>query len=121
GISYSDTWGKDIEFSGNYFYTQTDGKNNNFTRQENFTPNNIYTSESTSKTRNQSFNHNLNTSIEVKIDSTSSIWFEPKFTYNKTKSSNLFDRKTWNEIEELANESFGDTQTESLNQSFSND
>lgn len=121
GISYSDTWGKDIEFSGNYFYTQTDGKNNNFTRQENFTPNNIYTSESTSKTRNQSFNHNISTSIEVKIDSTSSIWFEPKFTYNKTKSSNLFDRKTWNELEELANESFGDTQTESLNQSFSND
>src|SRR5690606_22012579 len=120
GISYSDSWGKQVEFNGNYFYTQTDTKNNNFTHQENLTPNNVFTSESTSKTRNQSFNHNLNTSIEVKLDSLSSIWFEPKYAYSKTKSSNLFDKKTWNEAQELANESYGDTETETLNQDFSN-
>ncbi|WP_354505810.1 TonB-dependent receptor [Moheibacter stercoris] len=120
GISYSDTWAKDIEFNGNYFYTQSDSKNNNFTRQENFTPNNIYTSESTSKTRNQSFNHNINTSIEVKIDSTSSIWFEPKYSYNKSKSSNTFLKQTWNEVDELANENLGETNRESLTQDFSN-
>lgn len=120
GISYSDSWGKQVEFNGNYFYTQTDTKNNNFTHQENLTPNNVFTSESTSKTRNQSFNHNLNTSIEVKLDSLSSIWFEPKYVYSKTKSSNLFDKKTWNEAQELANESYGDTETETLNQDFSN-
>jgi hypothetical protein len=120
GISYSDSWAKDIEFNGNYFYTQADSKNNNYTRQQNLTPNNIFTTESTSKTRNQSFNHNIGTSIEVKIDSLTSVWFEPKYAYSKTKSSNLFDKNTWNEAGEIANESFGDTHTETLNQNFSN-
>lgn len=120
GISYSDNWGDDVEFNGNYFYTQTDTQNNNYTRQQNLTPNNIFTSESISKTRNQSFNHNLGTSIEVKLDSLMSVWFEPKYSYNKSKSSNIFDKKTWNEFDDIANESAGETDSESLNQNFSN-
>lgn len=120
GISYSDTFAKDIEFNGNYFYTQADSKNNNYTRQQNLLPDNIYTTESRSNTRNQSFGHNLTTSFEVKVDSTSSIWIEPSYKYNKTKSSEIFQTSTVNEIDELLNESNGNTFRETLEQSFAN-
>ncbi len=120
GINYSDTWAKDIEFNGSYFYTESDTKNNNQTIQQNLLPSNTYTTESVSKSRNQSFNHNFTTSFEVKIDSTSSIWFEPQFAYNKTKSFNLFDNSSVNEAGDLLNESNGNTSNDQTKQTFSN-
>lgn len=120
GLSYSNNFGKDIELNSNYFYTQSDTKNNNYSRRQNLLPENIFTTESNSITRNRSFAHNFNNSVEVKIDSTSTIWFEPKYSYNKAKSSNIFNSLTYNEDDDLTNESRGEKYSESLNQSFSN-
>lgn len=120
GLSYSNDFGKNVEFSANYFYTQTDTKNNNLSRQENLLPHNIFTTEGRSQTRNQSFNHNFSSSIEVKLDDSSKIWFEPKYTYNKSESTDSFDKFSVNEFDELLNESDGETESENLNQSFSN-
>lgn len=120
GLSYSNDFGKDIELSANYYYNQTDTKNNNFTRQENLLPNHIYTTESTGKTRNESFNHNLNANIEMKVDKSSRLSFEPKYNYSKTKSSNVFDKFSVDEGDVLLNESEGETEREALNQNFSN-
>lgn len=120
GINYADTFGKDIDFNGSYFYTQTDTKNNNFSRQENLMPDGTFITESRNQTRNQSFNHNLSTSFEVKIDSTSTIWLEPKYSYNKSKSSSIFDKFTVNENEDLLNKSIGNVESENLTQNFSN-
>lgn len=120
GINYSDTWAKDIEVNGSYFYTDSDTKNNNRTIQQNLLPNNTFTTESVSESRNQSYNHNFTTSFEVKIDSTSSVWFEPQFAYNKTRSSDIFDKFSVNELGELLNESNGNTSDEQTKQTFSN-
>ncbi|HLV23875.1 MAG TPA: outer membrane beta-barrel protein [Moheibacter sp.] len=121
GINYSDSWAEDkIEFNGSYFYTGSDTKNNNRTLQQNLLPDKTFTTESVSNSRNQSFNHNFNTSFEVKIDSTSSIWLEPSFVYNKTKSENIFDKFSVNENGEMLNESNGNTHTEQIKQTFSN-
>jgi hypothetical protein len=121
GINYADSFGKEIDFNGSYFYTQNDTKNNTFSRQENLMPDRTFITESRNQTRNQSFNHTLNTSFEVKIDSTSTVWIEPKFGYNKTESSSIFDKFTINESEELLNDSQGNTHNETLTQNFSND
>lgn len=121
GINYSDSWADDdIEFSGSYFYTGSDTKNTNRTVQQNLLPDNTFTTESTSSSRNQSFNHNFTTNFEVKIDSTSSVWIEPGFAFNKTKSESIFDKFSVNEQGELLNESNGSTNDEQTKQSFSN-
>lgn len=120
GISYSNDFGKNIELNTNYFYTQTDTRNDFYSRQENLLPNNIYTTENRSKTRNENYNHSFNSSIELKLDESSKIWFEPKYTYNHSKSSDIFDRFTLNELGELTNESNGEVWTEDLNQTFGN-
>lgn len=120
GINYSDTWAKDIEFNGSYFYTDSNTKNNNKTIQQNLLPNNTYTTESVSYSRNESYNHNFTTEIEVKLDSTSSIWFQPGFVYNKTKSFNDFSKFSVNEAGELLNENNGITTDDQSKQSFSN-
>ena len=120
GISYSNDFGKNIELNTNYFYTQTDTRNNFYSRQENLLPNNIYTTENRSKTRNENYNHSFNSSIELKLDESSKIWFEPKYTFNQSNSSDIFDRFTLNELGELTNESNGEVWTEDLNQTFGN-
>lgn len=120
GINYSDTWAKDIEVNGSYYYTDSDTKNNNRTIQQNLLPNNTFTTESVSTTRNQSSNHNFTTNLEVKIDSTSSIWFEPGYAYTKTKSFNDFRNSSVNEAGELLNESNGLTQNDQTKHNFSN-
>lgn len=121
GISYSDNFGKDIDFNGSYFYTQTDSKNNNYSRNQNLLPDNIFTTESRNRSRNQSFAHNFNTSFEVKLDSTATIWFEPKYNSGKIKTSSVFENLTLNENGDLLNESNGENSTDGLNQSFSNE
>lgn len=121
GLNYSDSWAEeDIEFNGSYFYTGSDTRNNNRTIRQNLLPNNTFTTESNSTSRDQSFNHNFNTNFEVKIDSTSRVWVEPTFAYNKTKSERVFDQFSTNELGELLNESNGTTQDEQVKQSFSN-
>ncbi len=120
GISYSNDFGKNVELNTNYFYTQTDTRNNFYSRQENLLPNNIYTTENRSKTRNENYNHSFNSSIELKLDESSKIWFEPKYTFNQSNSSDIFDRFTLNELGELINESNGEVWTEDLNQTFGN-
>lgn len=120
GISYSDAFAKGLDYNGNYFYTQTDTRNNNFSRQQNLLPDNIYTTESRSKLRNQSYSNNFSSSFEIKLGKTSSIWLEPKYSSNKIKSSNVFDSRTVNEAGDLLNESNGETNSESLSQSFAN-
>jgi len=120
GISYSDTFGENLEVNGNYFYTQTDTRNNNYSRQQNLLPDNIYTTESRTNMRNRSFSNNLSTSFEFKIDSTSTLWFEPKYSSNKIVSSSNFEKHTVNESGEWLNETNGETNTETLSQLFSN-
>lgn len=120
GINYSDKFGKETDFNGSYFYTQTNTRNNNFTRQQNLLPDNIYTTESHTNSRNQSFAHNFSTSFEIKLDSTTSIYMEPKYNSGKIKSSSIFDKLTRNENGDLLNESDGESTLDGLNQSFSN-
>lgn len=120
GLTYANSFSNDIEMNSNYFYTQTETKNQSFTRQENLLPQHVYTTESRSKTNNRTYNHNFSNSFEYKIDSTSTLWLEPKYSYNKTLFQEEFDRFTVNESGDLLNESQGKTNKETLVQNFSN-
>lgn len=120
GLNYTDSFNKNIEFSGNYFYTKTDTENNNYTKIENLLPNRTFITESNTFTESHNDNHNLGFNFEVKIDSTSSIWIEPKYKFNQSKTASTFDKFTVNENNELLNESFGNNLDEVKSHEFSN-
>lgn len=119
GINYSDTFAKDIDFRGSYFFQDNDAKNRNYSKRQNLLPNNTYTTESTSIIRNQSQTHRFTTSVEVKIDSTSTFVFEPNYSYSKRRTSDNFSQNTINDSRDLLNESYGFKNGENTTQNFS--
>ena len=131
GVNYADEWVKDLESNVSYFYTSAETDNENRTRQVNFLPTDgtspggsidadSFTTESSSVTRNTTYAHNFNTQFEFKIDSTSTIFFEPKYTLANSKNSNLSSQFSVDGNNQLLNESEGHVFTERDNSSFAN-
>lgn len=133
GINYSDEWVKDLESNISYFYTSSETDNENRTKQVNFLPDdegtqpgnttnqNSFTTESNSVSNSTSYGHNFNTQFEFKIDSTSTIFFEPKYTLANSKNRNTNSQFSVNQDNLLLNESEGNTYSERENASFSNE
>ena len=120
GINYSDQWAKDLESSGSYFFSNTNSENVNRTNQTNLLPSGNFSTNSTSKTLDERFGHNVSFELEYKIDSLTSIVFEPKFskatgTYKSNSSQISRDN-----LDELLNESTSDNSSESDSNNFSN-
>lgn len=103
GLNYADEWVKGFDGTGSYFYTSADTENRNRTSLTNFLPERIdpvtgavtdesYITESTSNSVNTKYAHNLNTEFNIKIDSTSGIWFAPKFVKASSDVKNTSTR-----------------------------
>ncbi|MFL9845094.1 outer membrane beta-barrel protein [Flavobacterium rhizosphaerae] len=134
GINYSDELVKDVDQNISYFYTSADSENNNRTEQTNFLPatedpNNpgttidpSYRTISESKSDNLQFAHNFNTQFEIKLDSTTQIYLQPKFVRANNKSTNYSSRySTKLSDNTLLNDSEGHTMTENNNSNFTNE
>jgi hypothetical protein len=128
GASYADEWVKGLEPSANYFFNSAITDNANRRRQTTLIPvdtetgittERSLTTESSSVSNSDRFAHNLNTAFEVKMDSTTSIYFEPRFVLANSKTKSSSQQSTVNEENELQNQSagdnFGDTDTYSFN------
>ncbi|WP_116789422.1 TonB-dependent receptor [Flavobacterium psychrotrophum] len=99
GINYADKWAKSFDGALNYFYTAANSDNLNRTRETNFVPTRIdpatgntiddsYVRTSESKNNQERYAHNFNTQFTVKIDSTATLYFEPKFVKGHNRSDN---------------------------------
>lgn len=125
GLTYADEWVKGLNSNINYFYTDADTENNSKSRSQTFLPtetdpanpgaevNRSLIRESESRTDSYKYAHNLNTEFEVKIDSTSSLYFDPKFTWAKEKNTSTSRSDTRNQDNVLLNESSGTSYDES--------
>ena len=78
GLNYGDEWFKDFDSNMSYFFTNSNSKNTNKTKQINLLPTGNFTTSSDSKTNEDRYGHNLNFTFEYKIDSTTSIFIAPK-------------------------------------------
>jgi hypothetical protein len=90
GLNLSNQWGSKVTLSGSYFFNN--GKNNNdaFTNTETFAADNrnlFSTQNSNSITDN--FNHRINARLEIKFDSSNSLFIIPSLNFQKN-SSNSF-------------------------------
>lgn len=129
GLTYSDQWFKGFDPNINYFYTSADTDNNNKTRSETYLPeeesptpgaqvNKTLISESLSSTNSFKYAHNFNSDFEIKADSTTTIYFAPKFSKANSKTSRNSLSNTKNQDARLLNESNGSTYDETDNNSF---
>ncbi|NDI98433.1 outer membrane beta-barrel protein [Flavobacterium sp. LaA7.5] len=125
GLNYADEWIKNLESNLSYFYTSADTENRNRTKQityltdSNGVTGNSLITESSSTTDNEQYAHNFNTQFEFKIDSTSTIYFDPKFSLANSKNRNTSQESTRNQDDILLNESNGSTFSENDNKGYS--
>ncbi|PZR15960.1 MAG: hypothetical protein DI539_18005 [Flavobacterium psychrophilum] len=118
GITYGDQWFKGFDPNINYFYTGADTENNSKTRSETFLPeensttpgtsaNKSLISESESRSDSFKYAHNFSSEFEFKVDSTTTVFFAPKFMKASEKTNVDSRSNTRNQDGKLLNESSG--------------
>lgn len=132
GVNYADKWAKSFDGALNYFYTAANSENLNRTRETNFVPertdpatgntiDDSYVRTSESKINQERYAHNFNTQFTVKIDSTTTVYFEPKFVKGHNRSDNNITQNSARLSDGRAlNDNEGTYTSESNNNGFSN-
>ncbi|MES2811969.1 MAG: outer membrane beta-barrel protein [Bacteroidota bacterium] len=119
GINYSDEYFKKVDFSSSFFHSGTNNKNTNKTNRMTLLPTGAFNTISASNTRTDSQYNNLNLTVDVKIDSTLSIVFQPKVGQNDRKNYSNSESSSY-ENNVLLNDLTSKNYTESANKSFQN-
>ena len=120
GFNYADKWFEKTDVNGSYFYSDSSNENLNRTRRVNLLPNDLFTTESETTSKNDQSNHSFNFGFEIKIDSTSTLWISPNLSKTASKSRTKSLQYSIDEFDDLLNESFSDDFSENNNLSFSN-
>jgi hypothetical protein len=121
GVNYQDKWFKKLDQNTSYYFTNAEKENNNRTHRINLLPNGKTFTNSDSFSKAGSNNHTFSSDFEFEIDSTSSIYFNPRFS--KGISNNRFSRNqitTDDQFNEL-NSTNNDDYSENENSSFEAD
>jgi hypothetical protein len=103
GVNYADEWLKNFDSNGSYFFTNSNSKNTNKTKQVNFLPSGNFTTESNANTTEERLGHNFNSTFEYKIDSTATITFSPKFINANNKFSGTSSELSMDQNNQLLN------------------
>jgi hypothetical protein len=125
GVNYQDKFFKKIDQSGSYYLTNTETENVNRTERINLLPQGKTVTNSLASTLNTNNGHNLNLDFEVKIDSTSTIYFNPSFrktrTQNKSSRNQITTNEAFDELNRSDNNDYNenDMNTFSTNGSYS--
>ena len=120
GANYVDDWGKDTDFSTDYFYSGANSYQNEKRSRENILPEKRYFSNSNSHTESESDNYSVNMKFKTQIDSTFLIEDRPQFDYNKTKTGYSNDSETLDSDRDLTNSSSSSNNSDRIGKNFAN-
>ena len=120
GVNYADEWIKDLETNGSYFFSSSNAKNLNRTKQVNLLPTGNLTTASTAATNQENSGHNLNFNFEYKIDSTATITLTPKFATATSKYKENSQQSSFDNSNQLLNDNTSEEYTSSDKTNFSN-
>ena len=87
GLNYIDSWGKDLNLNGSYFYNYTNNANDQLINREyyaNRENSQFYSENSNSSAKN--FNHRINLRLEYNIDTLNSVFITPKLYFQDNSS-----------------------------------
>jgi hypothetical protein len=119
GVNYQDKWFKKLDSNGSYYFSNAATQNDNRTERTNLLPTGKTFTNSNSKTNDYANNHNINFDFEMKIDSTATIYFNPKFSKSFSKSNYLASQITNDEDSNELNSSTNDDFSDNENSNFS--
>lgn len=87
GINFSDQWGKKLTISGSYFFNNSNNINNELSNREYFlSGDSSQFYRENSLTNNENNNHRVNMRIEYKFDSSNSLLFTPRLSFQRNNS-----------------------------------
>ena len=121
GLNYADEWFKGNKSNGNYYFTNMNSENKNKTTAVNLLPNTSNLSLSNSDSNRETTDHNFDFNFEYEINPTTKLMFRPKIVKCLSNSHSIYESKTWNENNQLINESNGTNTDETDKNNFTND
>lgn len=121
GVNYQDKWLKKMDQSSSYYFANTDTENLNRTNRINLLPDGTRFTNSTAFTKSGSNNHTASMDFEYQIDSTATIYFNPRFQKGKTTSRFSRAQITTDEDLNELNSSNTDDYSENDNSTFNGD
>jgi hypothetical protein len=117
GANYSDNYFEKVDFSSSFFRSGTSNRNKNKTNNTTFLPNGTFKTNYESSTKTDSDYNDFSFMTDIKIDTTMSIVFEPKMSYNKRTNYNSTRSNSF-ENSNLLNDFTSDNISESLSKTF---
>ena len=117
GVNYSDNYFEKVDFSSSFFHSGTSNRNNNKTNNTTFLPNGTFITNSESTTKTDSDYNDFSFMADIKLDSTMSIVFEPKMSYNKRRNYSSTKSSSF-ENSNLLNDFTSENKSESLSKAF---
>ncbi|RZJ35935.1 MAG: TonB-dependent receptor [Flavobacterium sp.] len=120
GINYADEFFKGFDFNSSYFFTDADSKNKNRMHQVTLLNDGNFTTDSDQSTNIYKMANNFNADIEYKIDSTATLYINPKFVTSRVRSGFKGQESSTNEAGQLLNDNVSDSYEENETTTFSN-
>ncbi|SDB49594.1 Outer membrane receptor proteins, mostly Fe transport [Flavobacteriaceae bacterium MAR_2010_188] len=108
GANYADELNKEVDLTGDYFYSSSRSDNETKIERENILPDTRYFTNSNSVSSSDTDNHSMNLQFEIETDSTFLINLEPSFQFTKSVTN-------YKNLEETLNENLVRTNTSDLN------
>ena len=121
GLNYADEWFKGNKSNGNYYFTNMDSENKNKSSVLNLLPDTTNRTESNSESNRETTDHNFDFNFEYEINPKTKLLFRPKIVKGLSQSHSEYDSKTWNEDNQLINQSDGTNTDETDKTNFVND
>lgn len=88
GLNYTNTWGKNVEATGSYFFNRSDNTSiTNLSRKYITSQDSALQYDEASRSASLNYNHRLNFRLEYKIDTLNSLIVTPRLSYQKNNSS----------------------------------
>ncbi len=120
GLNYSDEWFNNFDSNVSYSLANTITNNDNKSKQINFLPTSSFTTESESKTRDESTVNKVNLEFDYKINPTTRISFAPKLNQTNSNSNSDSSSISKDENDQSLNESTSKSFKENTSSNFSN-
>jgi hypothetical protein len=121
GVNFVDTWGKKVDPSANYFYSNSNSVNDTKSNRETILPDNSsFFTNYNSTTNGDVQKHSIETKVLIKPDSMLRITIKPQYRATTVVSNFTNNETSLNEDSELINESNSTSSKETSTNFFSN-
>ncbi|WP_284651434.1 outer membrane beta-barrel protein [Flavobacterium terrisoli] len=121
GLNYQDKWLKKVDTNSSYYFSNSETENNNRTNRINLLPDSRTFTNSNSFSKTGSNGHSLSADFEIAIDSTTSLYINPRFAKQKITNRYTRTQTTTDEALNELNSSNNDDYSENDNATFGAD